>query len=142
MNEQIEKPEHFSGATLRFSHSHQMSAAGHSRRFRNASKESVRPPTTDMCWWTLEAPGITKLPLRSPAADAAPPRPLNPYSGPSPTGKSVFPVQPSCEKYSVSRFTQISFRNLLSCSVRGALAIVTDVEQDAVDADALLTNSV
>jgi hypothetical protein len=29
-----------------------------------------------------------------------------------------------------------------SCSVRGALAIVTDAEQDAVGADALLTNSV
>ena len=28
-----------------------------------------------------------------------------------------------------------------SCSVRGALAIVTDVERDAVDANALLTNS-
>ena len=27
-----------------------------------------------------------------------------------------------------------------SCSVRGALAIVTDVERDAVDVDALLTN--
>jgi hypothetical protein len=29
-----------------------------------------------------------------------------------------------------------------SCSVRGALAIATDVEQDAVDADAPMTNGV
>jgi len=29
-----------------------------------------------------------------------------------------------------------------SCSVRGALAIVTDVERDAVDADAPITNGV
>jgi hypothetical protein len=29
-----------------------------------------------------------------------------------------------------------------SCSVRGALAIVTDVERDAMDADAPITNGV
>jgi hypothetical protein len=62
-----------------------------------------------------------------------------------PTGKSLgqFPdplVQPLLKKYSDFQKSQISLYIPPSCSARGALAIVTDVEQDAVDADALLTN--
>ena len=49
-------------------------------------------------------------------------------------------VQPSGEKYSDFPKPQISLYPPPSCSDRGALAIVTDVEQDAVDADAPITN--
>jgi hypothetical protein len=51
-------------------------------------------------------------------------------------------VQPFGEKYSDFPKSQISLYLIPSCSVRGALAIATDVERDAVDADAPITNGV
>ena len=51
-----------------------------------------------------------------------------------------FPVQPALQKYSGFQKTQITFRTAGVPLPRGALAIVTDVERDAVDADAPITN--
>jgi hypothetical protein len=47
---------------------------------------------------------------------------------------------PSRKNILIFRNRKSVYRLAPSCSDRGALAIVTDVEQDAVDADALLTN--
>src|SRR5216683_6333393 len=60
------------------------------------------------------------------------------------TGKSPpdgqKPVQPLAQKYSAFAVGQISGLTPPVSSPRGALAIVTDVGRDAVDADAPLTN--
>ena len=50
-------------------------------------------------------------------------------------------VQPLFQKDSSSPRTQIKIISAAVLSLRGALAIVTDAGQDAVDADVLLTNS-
>jgi hypothetical protein len=50
------------------------------------------------------------------------------------------PVQPCPQKYSCFISPQITGVWLPSRPERGALAIVTNVGRDAVDADALLTN--
>jgi hypothetical protein len=49
-------------------------------------------------------------------------------------------VQPPLQKYSDFQKTQISLYPRPSCPTEGRLAIVTDAGQDAVDADAPLTN--
>ncbi|HTB00403.1 MAG TPA: hypothetical protein VK804_08010 [Bradyrhizobium sp.] len=51
-----------------------------------------------------------------------------------------FKVQPRCEKYSAFAVAKISFKNRHPVPQEGRLAIVTDAERDAVDADAPLTN--
>ena len=53
----------------------------------------------------------------------------------------MLPVQSRQKKYSASKSKQINNTCAPSCPARGALAIVTDVGQDAMDADALRTNS-
>jgi hypothetical protein len=63
------------------------------------------------------------------------------------TGKSVdlvgdWPVQPPLQKYFCFSEIQIRLYDLPSCPTEGRLEIVTDAGQDAVDADALLTNGV
>jgi hypothetical protein len=50
-------------------------------------------------------------------------------------------VQHHLQKYFCFLREQITCLIFASCPERGALAIVTDVGRDAVDADALLTNS-
>jgi hypothetical protein len=52
-----------------------------------------------------------------------------------PTGKSLNTVKPLMKKYSDLQKFKISCISIPSCPVRGALAIVTDVGQDAVDAE-------
>jgi hypothetical protein len=47
-------------------------------------------------------------------------------------------VQPHLQKYSASRLTQINSISPAVPSLRGALAIVTDVGRDAVDAGSAL----
>jgi hypothetical protein len=54
--------------------------------------------------------------------------------------KLICPVQSCRKKYSDFQKSQISLYFCLSCSDRGALAIATDVERDAVDAEAPITN--
>jgi hypothetical protein len=49
-------------------------------------------------------------------------------------------VQSLLQKYSASRLTQITSISAAVPLPRGALAIVTDVGRDAVDADAPITN--
>jgi hypothetical protein len=51
-----------------------------------------------------------------------------------------FLSSPFCKNILIFRRRKSVYMLIPSCSVRGALAIVTDVEQDAVDADAPLTN--
>jgi hypothetical protein len=50
------------------------------------------------------------------------------------------PVQPLSQKYSGFPKPQITLISRMSCPTEGRLEIVTDAGQDAVDADALLTN--
>jgi hypothetical protein len=52
-----------------------------------------------------------------------------------------WPVHSQLQKYFASRFPQIKSITRAVLSPRGALAIVTDAGQDAMDADVLLTNS-
>ncbi len=49
-----------------------------------------------------------------------------------------FPVQPICKDICASRLTQSSNISIAVPSLRGALAIVTDAERDAVDAGGAL----
>jgi hypothetical protein len=62
-----------------------------------------------------------------------------------PTGKSpaqliASGVQPLLKKYSDFQKSQISLYPSLSCPTEGRFAIVTDAGQDAVDAEAPITN--
>ena len=60
---------------------------------------------------------------------------------PPPDGQiTCTPVQPLLQKYSGFPKTQITLITRPSCPTEGRLEIVTDAGQDAVDADALLTN--
>jgi hypothetical protein len=53
----------------------------------------------------------------------------------------IWPVQPHLQKYSRSRFTQItSISFAVPSQTEGRFAIVTDVGRDAVDAGGALTN--
>jgi hypothetical protein len=52
------------------------------------------------------------------------------------------PVKSPLQKYIASRFGRHSFIDSLSRPIRGALAIVTNVGRDAMDADSAETNGV
>jgi hypothetical protein len=52
----------------------------------------------------------------------------------------IWPVQSCVQKDSASGVGQITFTTPPSCPTEGRFAIVTDAGQDAVDADAPITN--